>query len=316
MLLPTRDGTASAKSTRLAVLAALLGVVVLPVGLVALLRPPSGVPPSATEPTTAPSAPSTAGPAREGVGELGAAPAQSIPASAFDPRFDGDTVRRGGNRYTVQSNDADEAFGTTGRVDRFTVGPGDVWRNDGDGVERAEVSGESAWPLGQDVWVSFSLRVPAESDFSDSWTVVGQFHATPDPADGSASPVFAQEFQGDRFRVVTRSSRQDPLRENPSPVVRFGPRRLQRDVWHHFVYHLRFDPDGGGLLRAWKDGERIITDRSIALGYEDDEGPYWKYGVYRDAAEGTSTVEYANMQVSSESLRQRVRNPLPITRNS
>ena len=194
--------------------------------------------------------------------------------------------------------------------DRFEVRPGDRWSRDKVGVERSELRDVRNWPFSTDVWVAYSMRVPTTSSTAAPWTVVGQFHGTEDVGDGARSPMLAVDIGLDRLRITTRSDAAPSTVHNPREVERYRA-KLDKGHWHSFVFRLRFARSGDGYLAAWMDGISIIPGEAIPLGYNDAIGPYWKYGVYRPAAQGVTTVEYANMEVSTTSLERRVKDSAP-----
>lgn len=201
--------------------------------------------------------------------------------------------------------------------DRFELRPGDQWPPDAGASERDElVSPTNLVPFDVDVWLSLALKITAPQ-ITAPWTVIGQFRATDDGGDyGFRSPVFAQELTpGGGFRIVTRS---DPaatsVEGGQSFAVRYTDASLPFGQWLRFVYRVRFARTGNGELQAWRDGVEIIPTASIPIGYNDVNGPQWKYGLYRAAGSSDTVVgEYANVEVGTSSLLGRVTNPLPIT---
>jgi Polysaccharide lyase len=63
-----------------------------------------------------------------------------------------------------------------------------------------------------------------------------------------------------------------------------------RDQWIRFVYRLQFARTGNGQMQAWKDGVEIFDD-SIPPGYNQTNGPYFKFGIYRHPTDNTAIVE-------------------------
>lgn len=231
------------------------------------------------------------------------------------PHAEGVRAQRYGNRYRLQTPEADHSWRYV-PWDRFEVRDGDEWYQDAanapGGRNRCELAGLDKWPFNTDVWLSMHLRVHGLP--TSAWNVLGQFHATEDGHDVAASPVFAQELSADgTLYVKTRASEADPLLSNPSAVVRYSEPDFALDVWHRFIYRLQFARTGDGYIEAWKNGAQIIEGQAIPLGYNDVVGPYFKFGIYREAAAQTMVAEYASVEVSTSSLADRITDPLPLT---
>lgn len=157
-----------------------------------------------------------------------------------------------------------------------------------------------------------AMRLPnGPANNPASWMVAGQFHATPDADDVQGSPVLAQQFSGDTFEIITRTHADDPGTANPSGTSRYSTTWLGSD-WVNLVYRVQFTRGTStSELQVWMDGVEIVNLTGIAIGYNDAEGPYFKYGIYRSAAAETTVIDYANVEVSTSSLLDRVANPLP-----
>lgn len=200
--------------------------------------------------------------------------------------------------------------------DRFEIRPGDQWPPDAGASERDElVSPVNLVPFDADVWLSLAFKIAA-SQITAPWMVVGQFRATDDGPDYAfRPPVFAQELTpGGGFRIVTRS---DPAASSVQGgqefAVRYTDSGFPFGQWQYFVYRIRFARTGNGELQAWRNGAEIIASASIPIGYNDVNGPQWKYGLYRAVGSSDTVIgEFANVEVGTSSLLIRVTDPLPI----
>lgn len=156
------------------------------------------------------------------------------------------------------------------------------------------------------------MRITADKLTSD-WMLNAQFRATDDAGDYTArSPVFAQQFAGSTLVVTTRSDPNASSTGNLTQVDRYTAPNFPLNVWHRFVYRLRFSQTGNGELQGWIDGAAVIPTTVIPLGYNDTLGPFLKYGIYRNPAPETVVAEFANVEIGTSSLLSRVASPLPI----
>ena len=161
---------------------------------------------------------------------------------------------------------------------RFELRDGD---DTGDGV-RAELKESYHAPLNRDIWNSFSTLVPNDFPMLSRPSVISQWHAEEDAGEEAAarSPVLAHRFDGRLFLVDIRFSNEKTQKANDGvPKVLFEQKDFAREVWHDFAYRVRWSYREDGLVQGWLDGKQII-DYSGPVGYNDDSGPYFKFGIY------------------------------------
>ncbi len=161
---------------------------------------------------------------------------------------------------------------------RFELRTGD---DTGDGV-RAELKEDFNVPLGKEIWYSFSTFVPADFPILRHPSVISQWHAEEDPGEESASrsPVLAHRYDGRSFVVDIRFSSTKIQHANDGiRQVLYEEKDFPRGVWHDFVYRVRWSYASNGLVEGWLDGKGIIS-YSGPVGYNDLDGPYFKFGLY------------------------------------
>lgn len=220
--------------------------------------------------------------------------------------------------YAIQ-----QAIGPSGLpVHRFEVREGDYCTtpDDHNDRNRAEFCGLTKWAFGTAVWVSYAMRVKAGA-LIKAWNVTGQFHSTPDTAlgDVGGSPPFATECRpGEKLVTLRRDTAEKVTTGGQLPTIMHSS-ALVRDRWLRVVERVVFDYSGNGAVRQWLDGTLVIDAAPIPIGFNDEVGPYWKFGIYRAAhmADGTlipdpMIVEYANMEIGLSPLGQRVTAPLAL----
>jgi hypothetical protein len=205
----------------------------------------------------------------------------------------------GNDRWNVEAPAVWSISVGSGNDIRFEVRPGDVaaWdRNHNHRAERAEISGfNSKEPTDSDLWFSTDLMVEPGAKVTSRWLVLGQLHPTEDPGDVGPSPAWAQELNADDvFRIVVRARAETPLRSNPAPQVLFVDPEFKRGQTYHFIYRVRYGAAQGGL-DAWRDGIQIVH-YSGPIGYINRNGPYFKFGIYREPAPETLVVHYKNLR--------------------
>lgn len=197
---------------------------------------------------------------------------------------------------------------------RFEVGPQDEWKNDkGFDRNRAEMKSETVEPFGQDVWFSYQMKVDPGPPSTARFCILGQFHHTNDPWDVGGSPPFAINLypNTNTLRFIKRYTA-DRKTTATTDTVMYETAPIRRDQWMHIVGHIVFGWQGDGTVELWLDGRKIVDLPHTSIGYNDMVGPYWKFGIYRGQSSEPLVVEYANMELGSESLLGRVDHPLPV----
>lgn len=226
--------------------------------------------------------------------------------------FNAATITRGGLTAQVSSPSKEwNAKNIAPEVDRFEIRSGDYQQSDGALKERIEVYRDPV-AFGVDQWLAYSLYIEPGTTSTADWCVLGQAHRTFDAADVVTSPPLAFNLVGTDLTCETRSDPADPSVSQPDPVIRYTLTNLARGQWHNFVHRMTFARTGNGYLKSWHNGT-LMHDAAIPLGMNDAGGPYWKWGIYRDAAAETLAVRYANVEgFQTASLAARVTDPLPI----
>ena len=187
---------------------------------------------------------------------------------------------------------------------RFEVRPGDQWSEDsnsGENKERSEFDGyKKRWGDKASVWGAYSFLIEPGASYHSDWTAISQMH-------GSEVRPFAVQFKDDDLFVYTEHL------ENGREVgnLRYSG-KLPRGVWHSAVFHLTQSSSNDGVFEFWLDGAKIVSFKG-PIGSDGNQA-YWKFGIYRGYGPIATplAVEYANMEVGTRDLSERVENPLLI----
>jgi len=226
---------------------------------------------------------------------------------------DGSLTVADSNAYVVES--ANQSWSATKAVGfpevaRFEVRRGDTWSEDRGRApprERSEFDGRKRFDEGSDIWISYSMLIENGPVSTSKAAVLGQLHHVDDTI-GTTTPYSVWLNRGNRLSIETWSSSEDPLVHNPMGPSKtiFSRSSFERDRWHHFVHHVRFGHDGSGSAEVWLDGVQVAR-YSGRLGYVGQY--YWKFGIYRETAPEQLAVQYANVEVSADSLAARIGQP-------
>jgi hypothetical protein len=138
----------------------------------------------------------------------------------------------------------------------------------------------------EEYWFGFSLFLP--SDYSVGvGSIHFQVHGNPnaDVHEAHRNPMFAlltdgpsgswqMKARGDSRRNITRANRTYEW----DHTADLGPARPGE--WEHFVYHTRYNFTGGGMIKLWRNGKKLVSLAETGTAYDDDKGPYFKFGIY------------------------------------
>ncbi len=235
---------------------------------------------------------------------LGALSLPSLTGCNFVREYNKNILDSAGKPWSYQSGHGYE---------RFEVRAGDHWR--GDTSERSEIAVHRYMQFGKPVWQSFSMLIEAGPPSEAPWSIFGQWHAFKDPWDEYVSPPIALLLKDGKFAIVTASDKhiQQTHKNYPPFVTRYAFTDVAKNAWHDFVYRIVFDPAGSGSLHVWHNGQAIVAQDGLPIGYNDIIGPFFKYGVYRGPGDPNPlAARYANVEIGYDSLASRITSPKPV----
>lgn len=199
-----------------------------------------------------------------------------------------------------------------GRAFRFEVRSGDRWTNDGTDKNRSEIEHPTDHSYGTNLWNSHSFMIEPGSMMTSTWNVMGQWHNH-----GGTPPLFFTLKGSDKFFISTRSgtssNQLSPRDVDPDNTLDgWYEGTISRGVWHNLVQNVVFGANNNAHLKIWLDGNLIVDQHNISMGYSDKTTTYWKFGLYRNSSSITTVVHYANMETGTIDLSDRIAHPLAI----
>ena len=150
-------------------------------------------------------------------------------------------------------------------------------------------------------WYGFSTYLPSDWAIDNqTGDVIAQWHSPNDDEHAAGepgkSPPLALYITGDVFKI---SSAWDPkkvtLDNDPTKGTPPGGRATLwqttttsvRGKWVDWVFHVKWNYDGNGFIRVWKDGQLIVS-RTGPNTYNDVGTIFFKYGIYKPGWNGTN----------------------------
>ncbi|HEY8615806.1 heparin lyase I family protein [Phenylobacterium sp.] len=219
--------------------------------------------------------------------------------------------------YVLHNSGDTWSFRQTGDVYRFEVRSGDQWRERDGTKERSEISAKETLDFDKLYTMTYDFMIEPGQKITSDWLNVGQFHGTPDLGDyGSLGPVFATQMSGEHMRFIMRTDPNPITASRPEDKVIYTDKSdIVRGHWYQMKIEIRFDPDGEGLIKVWRDGD-LLVDYKGGVGYNDALGPYWKMGIYRESSPETLAVDYRNFSIVEGGATTPTPTPTPPTSTS
>ncbi|MCB9091001.1 MAG: heparin lyase I family protein [Halobacteriovoraceae bacterium] len=181
---------------------------------------------------------------------------------------------------------------------RFEVRKGDYrFSKRGKKSSRAELATEKPISIGQEYWFSFSLFIPANFPIEDNRLVLGQWWSEPDEGENfDRSPPMAFRYRNGMFYISLRASAEKIMKENGKEIILFETKKYPTGKWVDFIFNIKWSYRGDGFVDAWMNENKIIK-YSGPTGYNDDKGPSFQFGIYRDETEKTYVVYFDDIRV-------------------
>lgn len=126
----------------------------------------------------------------------------------------------------------------------------------------------------QDRWYGFSTYFPKDGMASDSFAeIVTQWHEPPDFSLGEnwRTPPASLNIRNDRLTFGWKYDRRkvtpDSGQNLPHESVSLGA--VPKDRWVDFVFHMKWDQFGHGVVQGWMDGHQVVDRHNASIGYND-----------------------------------------------
>jgi Polysaccharide lyase len=213
-----------------------------------------------------------------------------------------------GQPHNLQS--VEDPLSKNSRAIRFELRKGEQWLNHGIGSYRTEISTGEFPPLASEKWYSFSLFLPEDFPIEDNRLVLAQWWSKTKKQLGEKpkSPSAAFRFRGGLLYLSIRHSSEQVVR-NPDRVpeeIVFSTKDFILGRWHRFTVFAKWSFKTDGRIKVWLDGAEV-ANYSGPVGYNDDEGPVFKFGLYRDASEKTYVAYFKEIKIGNS--RTEIENP-------
>jgi hypothetical protein len=174
------------------------------------------------------------------------------------------------------------------RACRFELRPGDYVSQG----HRAELRDPYNVVWDEEVWYGFSTRLADDFALADNvGCVFAQWHDQAKLGDPSGKPPIAIRYRAGHLFVTGAYGRV----ASPEPDIRYEfacVPDFPPGVWHDVIVRVLWSRHGMSEIEMWLNGKRLF-DWHGPLAYEnEEEGPYFKLGVYWSPAGPKPIVVY------------------------
>lgn len=146
--------------------------------------------------------------------------------------------------------------------------------------------------IGQEYWYGMRTFLPADWQDDKADDIIVQFHAVADPGESTRNPPVALQIVPDsrgngRFSLRLRADERKILvgsgesRYRVSKSVDLGPIRDHVGRWTDWVWHVKWNYDGDGFLRLYRNGQLVVDHKGANTFNDEAGGPYLKVGLYK-----------------------------------
>jgi hypothetical protein len=178
---------------------------------------------------------------------------------------------------------------TINHVARFEVREGD-YAGDFDRVpnehgiltSRSEITERFKAKMSETYWYSFRTFIPEDFPIEDNRLVIAQWHASDEDGEATSPPLTVYYRDGDLLIRARHSDKDKILKDDDTIKVNlYRQENFSRGQWHDFIFQVKWSYETDGMVNMWIDGKQVVEYQG-GVGYKDEQGPYFKFGAYRD----------------------------------
>lgn len=188
---------------------------------------------------------------------------------------------------------------------RFELRPGDSWVGpSGSTTYRAELV-PGHYPAKESVrFYSCNIFIPKGFPSDENRLVVMQWwpQTKTELGEKGRSPSLALRYTEGKYSVTIRHSDLHVVTE-PDAVPKktvFTSKKIEQGKWNQFTFETKWSFKSDGYVKVWLN-QKQVADYQGPVGYDDERGPIFKFGMYRDDNHKTY-VSYFNQCREGDSL--------------
>lgn len=143
--------------------------------------------------------------------------------------------------------------------------------------------------MGAEAWFGFSVYFPSDGTATEKneWLFF-QIHGSADKRlkEKSRNPPFSITLTKDGLEGSYKWDPDELSKTRTGKGTKYytipGEKSDYLDRWVDFVMHLKVDYSEAktGIVELWVDGEQVLDEHNVQVGYNDDKGIYPSWGMY------------------------------------
>ena len=150
--------------------------------------------------------------------------------------------------------------------------------------------------LGKTYWYALRVYIPPDWQFDDDLEVLMQWHAYPDFKKGETwrNPPLSLRVGGGKagpgksYRLLVFGDHKEVTPANGVEnrydfAANYDLGSIEADVgvWRTWVFRITWASDKEGSINIWKDGKEIFKLAGQPTAFNDEFGPFFKFGLYK-----------------------------------
>lgn len=189
------------------------------------------------------------------------------------------------------------------KVIRFEIRNGEAWDNDSRKSFRSEVSTNYFPKLNSLCIYDFDIYLPADFPIENNRLVLAQWWAKTKKHLGEVarSPSVALRFVNGKFYVTIRHSDKRVITQ-PDAVSEtqiYKNNNWKLGAWTHFNLKVFWSYKETGRV-VLKINNNEVANYAGPVGYNDDQAPQFRFGIYRDDSPKTYVAYFRDVKISCE----------------
>lgn len=160
------------------------------------------------------------------------------------------------------------------------------------GGKRSEFSMGAERSTNFERWYGFSIFLPNDYQLDDQSEIVAQWHDAA-PAFLIRSPPIALHLFHGQWRIAMFWGAKKFTDKATANKKLLDLGAFEKNKWTDFVFHIKFSYNDDGVLEIWKDGVQVMNYKGPNC-YNDDNGPYFKVGIYKYPWNGNKNLPSEN----------------------
>lgn len=178
-----------------------------------------------------------------------------------------------------------------GQLLRFELRNNEYWTDiTGDHTFRSEIDTKDKPSMGSEKWYRFSISLPEDFPIEDNRLVLAQWHGADKwwLGEHNRTPVLAFRYRNGEFNIRLMHSVKRIIKDvdNVPSEKLFKTKNFPLNEWHDFIIQARWTYKNDGLINIWWNNVQIVNYKG-PVGYNDNIGPHFQFGIYRDSTSKT-----------------------------